>query len=188
MRKKGLLKKLRLCGIFNGLDDSYLNAVEKGMSCAQFRIKGANSLDSLRLIKAKMEYLIRKGITVLINDRIDVAFTCNAHGVHIGKGDFNVHTARAVLGRHRIIGKTVRDVNEAVGAQEEGADYVSVGPIFRTDIKRTLRPVGLKMLSAVKDSVKIPVTAIGGINFLNVRRVMDTGADGVWMMSAFREA
>ena len=125
----------------------------------------------------------------LINDRVDVALAVNSDGVHLGKNDIPIETARKILGKNKIIGLTVHNVEEAINAEKDGVDYIGLAPIFKTDTKEDSgTPCGLDMILKVKKSVKIPIVAVGGINKDNVKEVIKKGADSIVAVSAVLES
>jgi thiamine-phosphate pyrophosphorylase len=121
----------------------------------------------------------------LINDRLDIALAVNADGVHIGKTDISYKHARKLLGDKKIIGLSVDNEKEAIGAEALGADYVGLGPIFETSTKKDAGfPCGIKMLKNVRKQIIIPIVAIGGITKKNVAEVIRNGADAAAAVSA----
>ncbi len=126
-----------------------------------------------------------KNITFLINDRIDIALSVNADGVHLGQSDLPYNTARKILGKNKIIGVTVHNLEEAKVAEERGADYLSVSPIFATSTKQDAgKPVGIELIGKIRKHTRLPIIAIGGINLTNAPEVIRAGADGICAISA----
>jgi len=124
-------------------------------------------------------------VPLIVNDRLDVALAVEADGVHLGQDDLPVRTARRILGPHKIIGISVINLEEAWQGQADGADYVSISPVFKTVSKSDTRePAGLETLRQVKRELRIPVIAIGGIASENVSQVFSAGCDGVAVISA----
>lgn len=124
------------------------------------------------------------GVPFIINDNIDVAAACNATGVHVGQDDTDVKAARDRLGSGKLIGVSVQTVEQAVLAEQSGADYLGVGAVFPTASKADADDVQLKTLKKICDAVSIPVVAIGGINRHNILELKGTGIDGVAVISA----
>ncbi len=130
-----------------------------------------------------------KNIPLIINDRVDIAQACEADGVHLGQDDIPFHYARKILGKNRFIGISVKTAEEAVAGERDGADYIGMGPIFKTLSKEDSGPeVGLAGLRKVRAKVKIPILAIGGISAANAAEVISAGADGVAVISAIAAA
>ncbi|MDH5386115.1 MAG: thiamine phosphate synthase, partial [Candidatus Aminicenantes bacterium] len=121
--------------------------------------------------------------------RIDVARACEADGVHLGQEDLPLPIARKIMRKERLIGISVNTIKEAEESEAEGADYIGVGPIFYTSSKEDLRSIlGFEGLKAIRNKVKIPILAIGGINAENAGDVIVSGADGIAVISAIMDA
>ncbi len=159
------------------------SAIAAGVEVVQYRDKNKSTQElyqePLTLRK------ICKGITFLINDRVDIALAVDANGVHLGEDDFPYSIARKLLGENKIIGLTVHNLEEAIKAQRLGADYLGVSPIFSTNTKSDAgKPAGAQLIKKIKQHVFIPIIAIGGINLSNVAEVIQAGADGLCAISA----
>lgn len=139
-----------------------------------------NALLIRRLLNDKALYII--------NDRLDIAQAARADGVHLGQDDLPVKAARAILGPHRIIGKSCHSLKQAIQAEREGVDYVSIGPIFKTPTKPGYRPAGLKVLRETCQRLKLPIVAIGGINTDNIESVRKAGARLIAVVRAICKA
>jgi thiamine-phosphate diphosphorylase len=127
------------------------------------------------------------GVSVIVNDRVDVALATGAQGVHLGEEDMPVETARGLVGPGIIIGASVQDVAGARAAAAAGADYLGVGAIFRTPIKPEQEPISLDILREIRHEVKLPIVAIGGIDEKNAALPLEHGADGIAVISALRK-
>lgn len=110
----------------------------------------------------------------IINDRVDIAKLARADGLHLGQYDMPVAAARKILGPQAIIGKSCHSLAQALDAQKEGVDYISLGPIFSTPTKPNYKAVGLKLLQKVQKRLSIPIVAIGGINKDTIASVRET--------------
>jgi hydroxymethylpyrimidine kinase/phosphomethylpyrimidine kinase/thiamine-phosphate diphosphorylase len=108
----------------------------------------------------------------------------DADGVHLGQGDGSVKDARGLLGAGRIVGKSTHNLEEAVQAELEGADYIGFGAIYPTDSKNVTHIAGTAGLAEIRERIKIPVVAIGGITTSNACRVIDAGADALAVISS----
>ena len=160
-------------------------AVEEGVTLVQLRAKNLSARDFLHLALRLSENLRRKKTPLIINDRVDIAFSCGAPGVHLGQDDLPLPYARKILGRDKLIGISVNTPEEALSAEEEGADYLGVGPVYFTPTKKNGKPsLGLEGLRAIREKVRIPILAIGGINHKNASTVTACGADGIAVISA----
>ncbi len=160
-------------------------AVEEGVKMVQLRAKNLTSKDFLDLALKLSDSLRGKEALLIINDRVDIALSCQAAGVHLGQQDLPLMFTRKILGKNKLIGISANTIEEAMEAEAFGADYLGVGPVFPTSTKKqSPPPLGVKGLKAIRDKVRIPVLAIGGISAENVGEVMATGADGIAVISA----
>jgi len=159
------------------------SALKAKVKIVQYRNKDASTK---KMFDEALELRrICKGVTFIINDRVDIALAVNADGVHLGKDDLPYFFARKMLGKKRVIGLTVHSIKEALKAQEEGADYIGVSPIFATATKPDAgRSAGIKLLREINERLRIPIIAIGGINLQNAAQVISVGADGLCAISA----
>ncbi len=125
------------------------------------------------------------GALFIVNDRLDVALAAAADGVHLGQEDLPLRCARAIVPPDFIVGVSVGSVEEAVRAEEEGAGYVALSPVFPTGSKTDAGPGrGLSTLRAIRSAISLPLVAIGGIGPRNAEDVIDAGADGIAVISA----
>ena len=120
----------------------------------------------------------------MINDNVEIAARIDADGVHVGQSDMEAGDVRKKLGPDKIIGVSAQTVEQALKAQEHGADYLGVGAVFPTGSKADATEVSHETLKAICDAVKIPVIAIGGISCENVSELRGTGICGVAVISA----
>lgn len=169
----------------NGSLKDVKSAVDSGVAIIQYREK------SLSTREMHIEAMLMKDICstssakFIINDRLDIALSAEADGIHIGQDDIPYACARKYLGKERIIGVTVHTVEEAIDAERTGADYLGVSPIFSTATKQDAgAPCGTGLISEIKKICRIPVVAIGGINLDNAGEVVNAGADMLCAISA----
>jgi len=149
-----------------------------GAKLIQLRAKELSSGDFFALAKEARQITRDAGAMFIVNDRADIALACGADGVHLGQDDLPLEAARKILGKEKIIGVSTHDLAQASEAESGGADYIGFGPIFGTTTKDTgYSPRGLEMLREVRQAVKIPLVAIGGITESNVAEVWKAGAD-----------
>ena len=159
-------------------------AVESGCRIIQYREKNKSTKEMVKEAFEIKRICGDKAI-FLVNDRIDVALAVDADGVHIGQEDMPIEIARKLLGPDKIIGLSVNNREEAIQAENDGADYIGLGPIFDTSTKKDAgKGVGPARIREVKISVTIPVVAIGGINKKNCSSVVENGADSLVAISA----
>jgi thiamine-phosphate pyrophosphorylase len=125
------------------------------------------------------------GARVVINDRVDIALTTGADGVHLGQDDLSPRSARRILGPDAIIGFSTHSVDQAAEAEAMPVDYVAVGPVYSTSTKQTeVEPFGPQGVAQVRKVVHKPLVAIGGITLDNGVVVMESGADSLAVISA----
>ncbi len=164
--------------------DNAKSAIKGGVRIMQYREK---DMPTKQIIEeaSKIRKLCRENnVLFLINDRIDIALAVDADGVHLSQEDMPYKLARKLLGKNKIIGLSAHTVKEALHNQKIGADYTSIGPIFYTKTKKIAKPIGLKPIMELKNRLKIPFVAIGGINESNIDDVLKTGAKNIAMISA----
>jgi len=123
-------------------------------------------------------------VPFVINDNVDIALEIDADGVHVGQSDMEAGDVRAKLGPDKIIGVSAQTVEQALLAQERGADYLGVGAVFHTDSKADAADISHETLKAITEAVDIPVIAIGGISKENVSELSGTGICGIAVISA----
>jgi thiamine-phosphate pyrophosphorylase len=151
----------------------------------QLREKDLSAAELLPLA-LKMRALTDKyACRLLINDRIDVAQAVAADGVHLGHHSLPVAAARKILGESSLIGVSTHSPEEIVEAHQQGADFVTYGPVFYTPSKGGMgNPVGIELLRTVCQSSPLPVYALGGIKHSNCREIVQTAAHGIAVISA----
>jgi thiamine-phosphate pyrophosphorylase len=160
-------------------------AIAGGADVIQLRDKVCGSRKLCQIGRTLRTITMKTGTLFMVNDRLDVALTCGADGVHLGQDDIRVGVARQIAPPGFIIGVSVGTVDEAIRAEQEGADYLAVSPVFSTASKNDAGPGrGLIVLREIRRSVSVPVIAIGGITMDNVREVIMAGADGVAVISS----
>lgn len=160
------------------------DALKGGVTFLQLREKSISYKDFLdEAIKIK-EIAARYNVPFVINDDVQIALESDADGVHIGQSDIGCVIAREKLGNNKIIGVSVQNVEQAVLAQSQGADYLGVGAMFSTSTKKDADDVSFETLQSICAVVDIPVVAIGGINEYNMYKLKNSGADGVAVVSA----
>ena len=167
--------------------DSVEEAILGGVTLVQLREKEISSKDYLELAQKVKTVTDRHDIPLIVNDRLDIALAIDADGVHLGPDDLPVPIARKLLGGDKIIGASAASADEALLLQAQGADYLGVGSVFPSGTKQGTEKVGLEDLRGIKSAVHIPVVAIGGITAENAPLVMETGVDGVAVVSAIMD-
>jgi len=151
-------------------------AILGGADIIQFRDKHSGKQELLRKAKVLRELTRRYGVPFIVNDHVELALEVDADGIHLGQGDLKLSEARRIVGS-KIIGISTHAIEEALAAQEEGADYIGAGPVYATQTKLdVVAPVGLDYIREVSRRISIPFVAIGGIKLGNADEVIDAGA------------
>ncbi len=175
--------------IRENLISSVKMAINGGVKAVQLRGKNLHARELLKIAERLRNLTNIESVKLFINDRIDVAMAVEADGIHLGQNSMPVKSVKELTGNRYIIGVSTHGLKEALDAENGGADFITVGPIFETESKlRYGLPIGLTKLACVCDKVKIPVFAIGGISNERVGSVMREGAHGVAVISAVLKA
>lgn len=161
------------------------DALKGGATLVQIREKDTSTRDFFEVAKEIKEVTSKYNVPLIINDRIDIALAIDAEGVHLGQSDMPIAIAREILGKDKIIGISANNLEEAIEAQKNGADYLGLGPVFYTGTKKDIKePIGLTGLAEITKNINIPSVAIGGINKENAKPILDAGVDGISLISA----
>ena len=158
-------------------------ALRGGVSLLQLREKDLPEDELIEEAKNIKSLCDSYGVPLIINDNVDIALRTGAAGVHVGQKDMEAFQARKKLGKDKILGVTARTPEQALRAQEAGADYLGVGAVFPTASKKDAVNLDWNVLKQICTVVDIPVVAIGGINCDNVLRLRGTGIDGIAVIS-----
>lgn len=159
-------------------------SLKGGVTLVQLREKHLSFQEFLEEAKEMKELCHKYGVPLLINDNVEICIESGADGVHVGQKDMEAGAVREKLGKDKIIGVSARTVEQAMAAQNAGADYLGVGAVFSTSTKEDAKPLDHEILKAITKAVDIPVVAIGGISSENVSQLKGTGIDGVAVVSA----
>jgi thiamine-phosphate pyrophosphorylase len=160
-------------------------ALEGGVKAVQLREKDLSSRSLYTAAREMRELTARFGARLFINDRVDIALAVGADGVHLGGESMPVAAARKLLGTEKLIGVSCHDRSSALTAQQDGADFITFGPVYPTPSKASYgAPVGVTKLAETTKELRIPVFALGGINPANVGEVIACGAHGIGLISA----
>lgn len=175
-----------LCGGIAGMVQTTQLAVAKGVTAVQLRSEQAyDRRDWYQAALALKEVLAETTVPLLINDQVDVAMAVQADGVHVGQSDLPVDVVRKLIGTEKMIGLSVSNASQMQSVPWEQVDYLGIGPIYPTNSKSDAAPVlGVEQLQKLVQSKQCPAVAIGGINRSNITQVMQTGVDGVAVISA----
>lgn len=166
------------------LIDDVRDAISGGTTLIQLREKNL-AYDEFKADALEIQALCReKNIPFIINDDVKLACEINADGVHVGQSDMEAGNVRALIGKDKILGVSVRTVEEARIAEAKGADYLGAGAVFHTGSKSDAVDITRETLRKICSSVKIPVVAIGGISLKNIHELAGSGIAGVAVISA----
>lgn len=170
-----------------------VEAAKGGADVIQIREKKAPASETYALVRQLQAHLSNEGIlsTIFANDRTDIAIAANLGGVHLAAKSLPiavVHKLRSLAGWKGLIGCSAHALDEAIQAEQAGADYVTFGHIFASESHPGLPPRGLNALRRVVEALSIPVIAIGGIHQGNVGAVLATGCSGIAVIGAVLNA
>ena len=154
------------------------------MTFLQLREKNLDDKHFLEEAVELQELCKQYKVPFIVNDNVDIALKMNADGVHVGQSDMQAADVRAKLGPDKIIGVSAQTVEQAVLAQQRGADYLGVGAVFPTGSKADADDVSFETLKAICEAVTIPVVAIGGITQENLEQLKGSGICGIAVISA----
>lgn len=181
-------------GIYTLIDTTYVSPadivrtaaklISGGAGMIQLRAKGMSAKKMLEAARGLRRACARGSVTLIINDRVDIALSCGADGVHLGQDDLPVGEARKLLGAGAIIGLSTHNASEAAQASVLGADYVSFGPVFATKTKKDAQsPKGIEGIREARSATTLPIVAIGGITEATLPAVLEAGADAAAVVS-----
>lgn len=158
-------------------------AIDGGADVIQYRDKAATEVQLLEEAR-RLRKVTAGRVPFIVNDSIAVAKACGADGVHLGQDDASLEEARGILGADAIVGRSTHSPDQGRLAQEEGFDYIGVGPVFATPTKPDYVPAGLEYVEFAAKKLSVPFVAIGGIDASNVDRVRKAGAKTVAIVRA----
>ena len=160
------------------------DSLDGGVTFLQLREKNLDE-DSFYEEAVRLQAMAREyKVPFVINDNVEIAVRMNADGVHVGQDDMEAGNVRALIGPDKILGVSAQTVEQAVLAEQQGADYLGVGAVFPTGSKDDAVDVPFETLKAICEAVSIPVVAIGGITLENTPELAGTGICGIAVISA----
>lgn len=159
-------------------------ALQGGVTFVQLREKNLDEEGFLAEAEELRELCRKYGVPFVVNDNVEVALKSGADGVHVGQHDMEAGDVRKLIGKERILGVSAQTVEQALLAQERGADYLGVGAVFSTGSKDDAEDVSLETLAAICDAVDLPVIAIGGITCENTAELAGCGICGIAVISS----
>lgn len=168
----------------NTLLDVVKEVLENGATFLQIREKDISEEDFEAEARKLKDICKEYKVPYVVNDSVEIAVKIDADGVHVGQTDIKGRDIRSILGPDKIFGISASTVEEAINAQNAGADYIGVGSVFDTGTKKNARKMSVDSLKEIVDAVDIPVVAIGGINSSNILELKGSNIDGVAVVSA----
>ena len=159
-------------------------AISGGARVIQLRDKLMSKKELLIAARALRDLCFGNDVLFIMNDYLDLAIAADADGLHLGQEDLPIEVARKLLPLDKILGCSAKTVEQAIAAQSDGADYIAIGSIYPTTSKEKAQVVGLETLRRVRQTVTIPLVAIGGINKDNAGEVTAAGADSIAVIRA----
>ncbi len=164
-------------------------SVKGGVTMVQLREKECTTRQFIELATGLKNLLIPYNIPLIINDRVDVAMATDADGLHIGQSDMPYGIVRGLLGKDKIIGLSVENIDQVIEANCNDVDYIGISPVFSTSTKPfTASPFGLEGIRRIVAISEHPSVAIGGINRTNAKSVIQAGVNGIAVVSAICSA
>lgn len=170
------------------LEDDIEQAIQGGVTIVQLREKDLDEQDFIEVAKKIKTLCLKYQIPFIINDNLNVALAVDSDGIHIGQDDLPVSLVREKIGFDKILGVSVHNLDEALKAKKQGADYLGVGAMFSTATKSDATDVSNQELLNITTNVDLPVVAIGGINQSNCLQLKGTKIDGIAVVSAIMAA
>ena len=160
------------------------DVLANGATFLQIREKDLDA-NAFEAEAAKLKELCRRyHVPYVVNDSVEIALAIDADGVHVGQSDIRGRDIRSLIGPDKILGISAGTVEEAIAAENAGADYIGVGAVFGTSTKKNARNLSVEKLNEITSAVSIPVVAIGGIHAGNLLELSGSGVDGVAVVSA----
>lgn len=159
-------------------------AILGGVTVVQLREKHASAAEFLALAQEVKQVTDRYQVPLIINDNLEVALAVDAAGIHVGQEDLAAAAVRQKIGDKKVVGVSAQTVEQALAAEQAGADYLGVGAVFPTSSKDDAVEVDFATLQAICQAVQIPVVAIGGITAENMTALQGSRIVGVAIISA----
>jgi thiamine-phosphate pyrophosphorylase len=169
------------------VETAVTEAVAGGVTMVLLREDDMPAGDLLRLAQ-RVKTITRGKALIVVYDRIDVAIAMEADGVHVPEDGLPTRTARSLIGKYTVLGRSSDDHGSALDATRDGAEWVLAGPIYKSASQPDEKPVGAKLISDIVEDSSIPVIAIGGITMDNVEEVINAGAAGIAVRSGIGAA
>jgi len=185
-KSEEILKKNDLY-VITDQKDNLLEIIEEiliaGVRIIQHRFKTGTDKDHLQEAIQIKNLCKRYNSLFIINDRVDIALASNADGIHLGQDDLDLKTARNLLGHSKIIGISANNEIDISNALKDGCNYIGIGPVFETAIKKDKKPLGLERIKTLTKDLNIPWFAVGGIKSNNISYLKRNGFKKVALVS-----
>ena len=181
---KELLSTGQLYGItsknyFSNNFEAVKNMLNGGIKIIQYREKSLPFQDMIKEVNKILTIIKDQNAYLIINDYVELCKETDANGVHLGQDDMKIDNARKVLGENKIIGLSTHNIKQGEESLSTSADYIGLGPVFKSDTKPDKTPIGLEYLKYASKNFMIPKVAIGGINQKNLNLVLKSGINSV---------
>ena len=151
----------------------------------QLRLKNYRDSDVIKIASLLYKICIKKKVTFILNDRVDIAKKLDLDGVHIGKEDGGIKRARSILGNLKIIGSSCyNNKNLSIKSQNLGANYIAFGAFFDTKTKENTTKIVLSDYKNIRKNINIPIVGIGGLNKHNIKKLIKLKPDFLAFCSA----
>lgn len=170
------------------LKDKVRAAFAAGVDYVQVREKDLEAGALAALVEELRGFPEKQKTYLLVNERLDVARSCGADGLHLPADSLPVAAVRKYVGKDWIVGLACHSLEEVEQAAAEGADHVLLAPVFDTASKPGMQPMGLEKFAAICRRASIPVFALGGVSAENARSCIDAGASGLAGIRLFQQS
>ena len=145
----------------------------KVVNVFQLRLKNYKDSDLISITSLLYKICIKKNVTFILNDRVDIAKKLNVDGVHLGKEDSTIKNARNILGNLKIIGSSCyNNISLSIKSQNLGANYIAFGAFFKTETKENTSKIILSGFKNIRKNINIPIVGIGGLNKFNIKKLI----------------
>ena len=166
------------------IEESVTLALKGGAGVIQLREKDISGRKFYEEALSLLSITKRYGVPLLINDRVDIALAVDADGVHVGQSDIPAKVVGHMIGDGKILGVSASNLEEAVRAENDGADYIGLGAVIPTGTKDDAEIVMFDEIRKIRDKVRIPIVIIGGLNENTIGRFKGMDLDGIAVVSA----
>ncbi len=178
-----LITDRKLFARYSSFVSAVRQALKGGVRAIQLREKDVGTRELLKMAYTMRELTDRFNARLFINDRFDIAIAVGADGVHLTQNSIPAVAVRKAVKKKLLIGVSTHSLKEAIEAEKGGADFITVGPVYRTLSKlRYGKPMGLDTFKKITSRMSIPVFAIGGIKSSNIEYIKEAGAYGAAMI------